>query len=156
MLKNDQFLDQNYSSHKINSLGLTLMPKVTMVGGNVVCDGKVIPTRRKPLMQELFRIFIDNPHRRLYRHELRNLIYTDCQGDLSSRLRESQNHNIVKLISRARALAKHYTNPRSSGGINWFHPHRDENFWCFFSVGIDYLEDRQRRMETYLQRLTMS
>jgi len=74
----------------------------------------------QPLMRSLFEAFIESTSGRIGRDQLVKVIYGRDVYTISQRRRTSDYHNIVKLISRARLLAKAKLDNTELAEWDWF------------------------------------
>ena len=81
------------------------LPKVTLAGDKILCDGREVHLGRSALMVRLFTGFCRSKTGQLTRAETFYAVYGVPLDDrLSTRRRASMLHNMVKLVSRARSL----------------------------------------------------
>lgn len=145
---------RNEHSRTRTEASFSLLPSIRFVDNDVYCNGMIIPTEKKNLTQELFRIFIDSGKKSLSRDEMMNIIYeSNSEFSHSMRYYESASHNMVKLISRARSLANSYTNVHGYRWIDWFCycPERQE--WTFFNLTYQYIKDKEVQLAEYLDHI---
>ncbi len=95
------------------------MPSIWYGEMHLHCGSRRVAMNSRPLLFTLFRAFIDAPGHSLTREELLRIIYPKVQNDdASTRYRETQAHNLVKLLGRGRDLAERYLD--NDNGIRWF------------------------------------
>lgn len=95
------------------------MPAVWYSELHLHCGEKRVAMNNRPLLFHLFKTFIDAPGHALSRQDLISLIYPRVMlGDVSNRFRETQAHNLIKLLGRGRDLAERYLD--TGHEIRWF------------------------------------
>ena len=84
---------------------------------------------------KLFSFFYSSPDQTLNRKDLLEKIYLfDEKREVSLRQKNSLNHNIVKLISRARKLASTKFKDINNMSIEWFPYDKNEKQWCLYRL----------------------
>ena len=95
------------------------MPAIWYSEMHLHCGSQRVAMNTRPLLFTLFKAFIDAAGHSMTRDELLCAIYPNViSDDASSRYRETQAHNLVKLLGRGRDLAERYLD--TDNGIRWF------------------------------------
>ncbi len=93
--------------------------EVYAADGLVFCNDRVANLRRRPLCYRLFEAFAQSPGRGWSKAELMVEIYPVTKGmDCSDRMWRCLEHNLIKLLSRARLMA--YRQLHNDLTIDWF------------------------------------
>jgi hypothetical protein len=95
------------------------MPAIWYSELHLHCGGRRVTMNSRPLLFKLFKTFIDAPGHALSRDELLSVVYPTVINDaVSNRYRETQAHNLIKLLGRGRDLAERFLD--TDTGIRWF------------------------------------
>ena len=114
-----------------------LLPFVTIKGDKLFYQSKCLNLRRRPLTLKLFKAFNNDPLTKLSRVELVKRVY-DCEEfeKKSMFFRETLMYNAVKLISRARKMAK--AGFGQDCHIDWFPYDEDDQVWKLYNLKMEY------------------
>lgn len=83
----------------------------------------------------LFRAFTQSPNYKLSKEELIHQVYEETRGkDLSSRYVECVQHNLIKLLSRARSLVAQVATEIEGVPVDWFIFDHKDNIWRLVRV----------------------
>jgi hypothetical protein len=109
------------------------LPKVTLAGDKIFCEGRVVDLGRSELMVRLFTGYCRSPTGVLTRADTFLAVYGVPLDDrLSARRRASMIHNMVKLVSRARSLVTREFNIKRGGHrLAWFVHDSQGGHWTF-------------------------
>jgi hypothetical protein len=94
-------------------------PRLVILDRRVVCHGRYLDLKRRPLTLRLFKAFCSAPHGRLSRREVAAALYDFDPGARSERYVESLQANCTKLVSRARLLATETFGPVTAPTVRW-------------------------------------
>lgn len=95
--------------------------RIQLNSGVLVCNGRVLDLRNRPLAQRLFAAFLDRPSRCMNKDQVVEEVYEiSPKGRKSNRLNEALRHNAIKLVSRCRAMAELTFNGEGRKWIDWF------------------------------------
>lgn len=109
---------------------------ISMQGTLFLFNGHVLNLKGRREVRQIFEIFNTHKFEKLDRFFLVKKIYNAQLNKASIRRREVYNHNIVKLISRARGLAGRAfgeSNPR----VLWFPYDSASQTWGFYRLALD-------------------
>lgn len=119
-----------------------LLPKAKIVGTRFVFGECEIDLVKKPLTLKVFQSFLDSPQWSRSKDELVEQIY----GRLSRRTNQVRfsaalRHNVIKLVSRARALADREFN-KGSIRYEWFTYDPRKERWQLYHIATESLRRR--------------
>lgn len=115
----------------------SLLPFVTIKGDQLFYENRCLNLRRRPLTLKLFQAFKNDPLEKLTRVELAKRVYECKEFDQrSSFYRETLMYNAVKLVSRARRLAKYGFGQDCY--VDWFPYDEDEQVWKLYNLKLEY------------------
>ncbi|MBC61070.1 MAG: hypothetical protein CMP11_01330 [Zetaproteobacteria bacterium] len=142
--KDDFFLDQKLvdkmriiADYQKNFSGYTY----EVIEKDFVFNNKFLSLQKKNKMLLVFSYFCLKKNTPVSRDDLVENIYFIKNNVFTSRRRlDSLNHNIVKLISRARNLAYHGFSDDESRFIDWFPYDPFEKKWRLFRIKNDQYE----------------
>lgn len=119
-LREDYSLRSNLKDEILRDLGISNPSIVINQMDELIFEDKRVDLSNQPLMKSLFETFLSHYRCRVGREELVRLIY-DRDIDIASRRRlMCDYHNIVKLVSRARKLAKYKLDCPDNPRWDWF------------------------------------
>lgn len=103
---------------------------VAIADKRVICDGASLDLSASEMTLRVFQAFIDSASGRLNRGDLVKFVYGIRDFDqLSQRRRDSLNHSIVKLVSRARRMADRTLNAGLEHPNDWFIYDSQSGYW---------------------------
>lgn len=108
--------------------------------GNLLINDKIFPLEHKPLTHKLVQAFASSRNFSLSREELIQAVYLDQDNssafcELSPRLSESLYQNLLKLLSRARALfSETFTSEFFGFDVDWFVYDSRQQVWNFYQI----------------------
>ena len=130
-------IDMQNAPHKI-------LPKIEIIKKDVYCNGILIKMSSRKLSLALFKVFLESKKDFLGRDDIMRAVYSEDISQKSLRYYDSSCHNIVKLMSRARAQANEAINQDGNVWIDFFpyYPHRKQ--WSFYCLSNKYLLAKER------------
>jgi hypothetical protein len=108
---------------------------IRKAGEVIQCNEKKLNLKRKVLVEKLFSIFLEAGGAGISKEEVLRKIYGDRQlENKSEQYNENLGHNVVKIISRARMMARRKLSGIWSDRVKWFVFDRKESRWYFYRV----------------------
>jgi|GEM_PF-3358172 len=110
--------------------GLIASTNISIKGSTIEFNGRKINLDGCPLTLRLFKFLASSPDQTRSRDEVLREIYGSRLDDcVSNRLARSNRHNLVKLISRSRSLAKNKLSGTSTNRLRWFAFDQIDDAW---------------------------
>ena len=95
--------------------------KINKTSKTIQFNGQTVSLEKKKKLFRVFESFHQSPESVINRSSLVNDVYLENQSKpLSDRQNNCHNHNVVKLISRARKLAKNSFDKKYDTSLDWF------------------------------------
>ena len=134
---------------RVKLINLILSKQIPVGALNIEIQDKVVllNNSRLPLMNKdkifkIFNSFYQSTNYKLDRDTLIEYIYDQSNVLLmSERKKNCLNHNIVKLISRARRLAEQHLSTNDIVNVEWFPYDSSTKTWRFFRVKDEKFEN---------------
>ena len=110
--------------------GLIANALIHVNGSSVEFGTRKLSLENCPLTLRLFKFMAASPTQTRARNEVLKEIYGTSLEDCSSdRLARSNRHNLVKLISRSRSIAKSKLTDPKTGRLRWFSYDHEDDAW---------------------------
>ena len=110
--------------------GLIANAYLRISGNSVEFEDKKVNLSNCPMTLRLFKYLAASPTQTRARKDVLNELYgtklSDCASD---RLARSNRHNLVKLISRSRSIAKERLSSSTSRNFRWFSYDHEDDTW---------------------------
>ena len=120
----------------VGALNIEIQDKV------VLLNNSRLPLMNKDKIFKIFNSFYQSTNYKLDRDTLIEYIYDQSNVLLmSERKKNCLNHNIVKLISRARRLAEQHLSTNDIVNVEWFPYDSSTKTWRFFRVKDEKFEN---------------
>ncbi len=101
---------------------------------NVCINHRALDLSKRRKIHKVFEVFLNHGDQRLSRSSLIEHIYTGPTDDSSFRQQTCRNHNVVKLLSRARKLATRTFSAEHGLGFQWFPYDSATQTWKLYSL----------------------
>ncbi len=99
---------------------LTREMSIDLSANGVRFNRKALDLSKRKKIRQVFEVFLKGKNQRITRSSLIEQIYANNQREASFRQQTCRNHNIVKLISRARKLATRTFFEERGAQCHWF------------------------------------
>ena len=119
-LKEQMSLKSTLKDDILRDLGIANPSIFLNDSDEIIFGDKILDLSNQPLMKKLFVTFIDRYRCRIGREDLVEVIYDRDMEHASRRRLMCDYHNIVKLVSRARTLAKYKLDSPENPRWDWF------------------------------------
>lgn len=111
--------------------------KLQIHGQSLEINEKKIDLSRRKKILRVFEIFLNQTSKKISRFSLIEQIYAKKLTDSSFRQQSCYNHNVVKLISRARHLVVKFCQGEHGAAIHWFPYDPCSRTWQLYSIKDD-------------------
>ena len=117
-------------SNAILSGTAATVPSIGINDNLICCQGIVLDLSDALLTYKVFAAFKQAPQQRISRGDLVKFVYgIDNFSDLSVRRQESLRHNVVKMVSRARKMARAAFDSQGDLLLDWFSYDGSSGLW---------------------------
>ena len=119
-------------SVKLHKLRKRRGPEIFVEGNTLKLDSSHVDLSSHLKLVQLFELFITNPQKTINKFAIMEAIYKISKVQyfsMSSRLKNSTTHNVVKLISRARKICRE--NLPNYGEAKYFYFDKEARGWSF-------------------------
>ncbi len=113
--------------------------KLQIHGHSLKINEKNLDLSRRKKILRVFEIFLSQTTKKISRFSLIEQIYSKRLTDASFRQQSCYNHNVVKLISRARHLVIKFCQGEHGATIHWFPYDPCSRTWQLYSIKDDYI-----------------
>lgn len=111
--------------------------RISLKESTVCFNDKNLDLSKQKKVRKIFEIFLHNDANRLTRKSLVKQVYSNNLEEISERQKVCHQHNVVKLISRARKLAARYLEDSVKRDFHWFPYDPCTQTWRLYSIRDD-------------------